>query len=379
VRVPYAGKIYEKEEMGYAMSALRRGYLTGEKYTKQFEEGLANYIGVKFAYFVNSGSSANLLAALSLIDPGDEVITVACGFPTTVAPIVQAGGIPVFIDVDDTCNINVAQLEEARTNKTTGIFAAHTLGVPFDINSVLEFCDKYRLWLIEDNCDALGSTYAGKRTGSYGHVATSSFYPAHHITTGEGGAVYTDHPELAKKILSLRDWGRDCSCQTGCDNTCGRRFNGQYGTLPKGYDHKYVYSRLGYNLKATDIQAAIGCAQLEKLDQFTKLRQDNWRYLKSKISLPTQEVRGTPSPFAFLMFHPERDKVVYQLELAGIQTRPLFAGNILRHPCMNHVNYRSYDLTNTDSVMTHGFMVGCWPGLSTEMLDHVIEKVNRFA
>jgi CDP-6-deoxy-D-xylo-4-hexulose-3-dehydrase len=376
VRVPYAGKVIGLREFDLACDAVMEGNLTAGRYADRFEGGLASYVGTTHAFMVNSGSSANLLALAALQLPrGCEVITVACGFPTTIAPIVQQGCVPVFVDVDDTLNIDVTQLEAALSDKTRAIMVAHTLGVPFYIAAVLDFCEAHDLYLIEDNCDSLGSEYAGARTGTFGSISTCSFYPAHHITTGEGGAVLTSDGTLAKRILSLRDWGRDCSCAPGEDDKCGARHARQDGTLPHGYDHKYVYSRLGYNLKATDIQAAIGCAQLERLDGFTAARRANWQRLADALGTHQQQ-RGKPSPFAFVVRHPERDRIVAACEAAGVQTRPLFAGNITRHPCMDGVDYRALDLTNTDAMMRDTFMVGCWPGLTTKQLDHIVDTLG---
>ena len=353
-RVNYAGRIYGSEEMTNLVDAALEFWLTAGRYTREFETGLAKFLGLKRALFVNSGSSANLLAFMTLTSPllgerrirrGDEVITVAAGFPTTVAPIVQFGAIPVFVDVDlATANVDVTQLEPALSERTRAVMLAHTLGNPFRIDAVKEFCKRHDLWLIEDNCDALGSKYAGRLTGTWGDIGTSSFYPPHHMTTGEGGAIYTDDPLLAKIALSLRDWGRDCSCASGEDNRCGHRFTGKFGTLPEGYDHKYVYSHFGYNLKATDLQAAVGCAQLARLDEFTRRRRENFDYLYEQLkdlpelSLFKAEPESEPSWFGFLMTltgeaHFTRNELVAHLERHGIQTRNLFAGNLTRHPC----------------------------------------------
>ncbi|WP_294502350.1 lipopolysaccharide biosynthesis protein RfbH [uncultured Victivallis sp.] len=403
-RINYAGRVYGLEEMTNLVDAALEFWLTAGRYTREFETGLAKFLGLKRALFVNSGSSANLLAFMTLTSPllgerrirrGDEVITVAAGFPTTVAPIVQFGAIPVFVDVDlATANVDVTQLEPALSERTRAVMLAHTLGNPFRIDAVKEFCKRHDLWLIEDNCDALGSKYAGRLTGTWGDIGTSSFYPPHHMTTGEGGAVYTDDPLLAKIALSLRDWGRDCSCASGEDNRCGHRFTGKFGTLPEGYDHKYVYSHFGYNLKATDLQAAVGCAQLARLDEFTRRRRENFDYLYEQLkdlpelSLFKAEPESEPSWFGFLMTltgeaHFTRNELVAHLERHGIQTRNLFAGNLTRHPCFETlkegVDYRiSGALTNTDKLMNDAFWIGVYPGMTREKLDYMIREIRSF-
>ena len=403
-RVNYAGRVYGPEEMTNLVDAALEFWLTAGRYTRKFEEGLAEFLGIRRALFVNSGSSANLLAFMTLTSPllgerrirrGDEVITVAAGFPTTVAPIVQFGAIPVFVDVDPaTANVDVSRLEPALSGRTRAVMLAHTLGNPFRVDAVKEFCEQHDLWLIEDNCDALGSKYAGRLTGTWGDLGTSSFYPPHHMTTGEGGAVYTDDPLLAKIALSLRDWGRDCCCASGEDNRCGRRFTGKFGTLPEGYDHKYVYNHFGYNLKATDLQAAVGCAQLARLEEFTRRRRENFDYLYEhlkdlpELSLFEREPESEPSWFGFLMTLTEKahfkcNELVAHLEGNGIQTRNLFAGNLTRHPCFETlkegVDYRiSGTLTNTDKLMNDAFWIGLYPGMTREKLDYMIREIRNF-
>ena len=404
-RINYSGRVYDGAEMINLVDSALEFWLTTGRYTEEFEKKLATYIGVKYCSFVNSGSSANLLAFMALtspllgnrsITPGDEVITVAAGFPTTVAPIIQYGATPVFVDITiPQYNIDVAQMEKAISDKTKAVMLAHTLGNTFDITSVKSFCDKYNLWLIEDNCDALGSTYSmngiTQKTGSFGDMATSSFYPPHHITTGEGGAVYTSNPLLAKIICSIRDWGRDCVCSSGQDNLCGHRFDGQFGDLPQGYDHKYVYSHFGYNLKATDLQAAIGVAQMDKLDNFISARRRNFTRLKKllepsldKLILPEPCPNSTPSWFGFLITCHDRinrDAIVQQLEDNGIQTRMLFAGNLLRQPCFDLMRakgtgYRVVgNLINSDRVTTNSFWVGVYPGMTDEMIDYTAASI----
>ena len=399
-RINYAGRVYDSAELINLVDSSLEFWLTGGRYTEEFERGLADYIGVRHCLFVNSGSSANLLAFMALTSPllegraihrGDEVVTVAAGFPTTISPIVQYGAIPIFIDITiPQYNIDVTQLESALSNKTKAVFIAHTLGNPFDIGAVKAFCDKHNLWLIEDNCDALGSEYTlngiTKKTGSFGDIGTSSFYPPHHITTGEGGAVYTSDYKLAKILRSMRDWGRDCVCASGCDNQCGHRFDGQYGDLPEGYDHKYVYSHFGYNLKATDMQAAIGVAQLNKIDEFVKARRRNFTQfstaleaLSDKFILPNACQNSEPSWFGFPLLcinEVSRERIVRSLESEGIQTRMLFAGNITRQPCMKCVEYRSIgDLPNTDNVMTNLFWLGVYPGLENNKIDRMIDAL----
>lgn len=409
-KISYAGRIYDEKEIVNLVDSSLEFWLTSGRYTKQFEENFAEFLNVKYCYTCNSGSSANLLAFMTLtsdllgdrkVNKGDEIITVAAGFPTTVAPIIQYGAVPVFVDVTILeYNIDIKMLERALSEKTKAIMVAHTLGNPFDLYEVKKFCDKHNLWLIEDNCDALGSKYyiddEWKYTGTIGDIGTSSFYPPHHMTMGEGGAVYTDNPILAKIILSLRDWGRDCSCPSGVDNKCGNRFNGQYGELPYGYDHKYVYSHFGYNLKITDMQAAIGGAQLEKLEGFIKSRIDNWNYLRKELEelkdvfiLPEKSKNSEPSWFGFLISVREgtsftRDDIVKYLEENNIQTRMLFAGNLIKHPCFDEmrksqVGYRQIgDLSQTDYIMNNTFWIGVYPGMTKEMLDYMIKSIKEF-
>jgi len=407
-RINYAGRVYDERELCDLVDAALDFWLTAGDYTERFEKGLADYLEVPFCSLVNSGSSANLLAVSALTSPllgerrlkrGDEVITVAAGFPTTVAPIVQCGLTPVFVDVKlPDCNVDVSLLGEARSDRTRAVILAHTLGCPFDLTAVKAFCDRYGLWLIEDNCDALGAEYlidgVWRKTGTVGDIGTSSFYPAHHITTGEGGAVYTGNPLLHRIIRSLRDWGRDCVCGGGEDNRCGHRFTGQFGTLPAGYDHKYVYSHLGYNLKATDLQAAVGAAQLEKLPEFVVRRRENWAFLRQALEPleryllfqdPSQNSR--PSWFGFLMtVRPDspvsRDELAAHLEAHNIQTRPLFAGNLTRHPCFQVLtegtDYRiAGALSVTDEIMSNSFWVGVYPGMERAMLEEIMKQITR--
>lgn len=406
-RIPYASRVYDSEEMINLVDSALEFWLTSGRYTIEFEKGLAEYLGVKYCSLVNSGSSANLLAFMALTSPllgeraihrGDEVITVAAGFPTTVAPIIQYGAVPVFIDVTiPQYNMDVSMLEKALSDKTKAVMAAHTLGNPFDLKAVKEFCDKHNLWLVEDNCDALGSTYQWKGkecfTGTIGDIGTSSFYPPHHMTMGEGGAVYTNNALLNKCIRSFRDWGRDCVCVSGQDNMCGHRFDKQYGELPIGYDHKYVYSHFGYNLKATDMQAAIGCAQLKKMPGFAERRRENFNYLKERLLangmekyfiLPEACPGSNPSWFGFMLTCREgieRGEVVQNLENHNIQTRMLFAGNLTKHPCFDEMRktgqgYRVVgDLPNTDRIMRDTFWVGVYPGMTKEMLDEMIRVI----
>lgn len=410
-RIAYASRVYDQEEMKNLVDSALEFWLTSGRYTEQFEKELAEYIGVRYCSLVNSGSSANLLAFMALTSPllgercirrGDEVITVAAGFPTTVTPMIQYGAVPVFVDITiPQYNIDVTQLEQAVSEKTKAVMIAHTLGNPFDLKALREFCNKYNLWLIEDNCDALGSEYCvngvWKMTGSIGDIGTSSFYPPHHMTMGEGGAVYTDNPLLHKIIRSMRDWGRDCVCPSGRDNLCGHRFDKQYGELPLGYDHKYVYSHFGYNLKATDMQAAIGCAQLKKLPEFAKRRRENFTRLKSqllevedKIILPEACPDSNPSWFGFLITCREgvdKNQVVSYLEQHGVQTRMLFSGNLIKQPCFDEMRklkqgYRApVSLEVTDQVMERSFWVGVYPGMTEPMIDYMarmlIEAVRR--
>lgn len=407
-RIPYASRVYDEKEMQNLVDSALEFWLTSGRYTEEFERKMAEYLHVKYCSLVNSGSSANLNAFMALTSPllgeraikrGDEVITVAAGFPTTVAPIIQYGAIPVFLDVTiPQYNIDVTMLEEALSEKTKAVMLAHTLGNPFDLKAVKEFCDKHQLWLVEDNCDALGSTYEldGKVyfTGTIGDIGTSSFYPPHHMTMGEGGAVYTNNPLLNKCIRSFRDWGRDCVCPSGKDNLCGHRFDRQYGELPLGYDHKYVYSHFGYNLKATDLQASIGCAQLDKFPSFAEKRRQNFAYLAEKLScvedrliLPKACPSSDPSWFGFLITCKEgvdRNKLVQYLEENGIQTRMLFAGNLIKHPCFDEMRrtgcgYRVVgSLENTDRIMMNSFWIGVYPGMTKEMLDCMADCIKEF-
>lgn len=406
-RIPYASRYYGHEEMVNLVDSSLEFWLTSGRYTTDFENGLADFLNVKFCSLVNSGSSANLLAFMALTSPllgnrqikrGDEVITVAAGFPTTVTPIIQYGAVPVFLDITiPQYNIDVTQLERAITSKTKAVMLAHTLGNPFDLKTVKAFCDKYNLWLIEDNCDALGSRYMvgdeEKYTGTLGDIGTSSFYPPHHMTMGEGGAVYTNNPLLNKIIRSIRDWGRDCVCPSGMDNLCNHRFDKQYGELPKGYDHKYVYSHFGYNLKATDMQAAVGCAQLKRLPFFIERRKHNFNRLKDlleevsdKLILPVACENSKPSWFGFILTCREgidKNTVVQHLENRGIQTRMLFAGNLIKQPCFNelrekHSGYRVVgELVNTDRVMQDTFWIGVYPGITDEMIDFIAKCIKE--
>ena len=403
-RINYAGRVFDADEMVNLADSALEFWLTSGRYTEHFEKELGKYLNLPYVSLVNSGSSANLLAFMTLTSPllkerqikrGDEVISVACGFPTTITPILQYGAVPVFVDVSlETGNIDVNMLEKALSPKTKAVMLAHSIGNPFDIKAVSEFCEKYNLWLIEDNCDALGSEYTldGKtrKTGTFGDIGTSSFYPPHHLTMGEGGAVYTSSALLNRIIRSFRDWGRDCYCPSGKDDTCGCRFSKQYGELPLGFDHKYTYSHFGYNLKATDMQAAIGCAQLKKLESFTKKRRENFEYLKAKLEstqdkllLPQATENSNPSWFGFLMLCKDgvsRNDLVLALEKSGIQTRALFAGNIIKHPCFDSIrNSDAYrvvgELTNTDKMMNNAFWVGVYPGMSSAMLDRISKVI----
>jgi len=409
-KINYGGRIFDEKEMIYLVDSALDFWLTTGKYTEKFEREFAEFLGIKYCSLTNSGSSANLLAFMALtsyklgdkrIKRGDEVITVAAGFPTTIAPIIQYGAIPVFIDVTlPQYNIDITALEEARSRKTKAIMVAHTLGNPFDLRKVKAFCDDYNLWLIEDNCDALGSKYfyngEWKYTGTIGHIGTSSFYPPHHMTMGEGGAVYTNDIQLKRLVESFRDWGRDCCCPSGKDDTCKHRFTQQFGELPLGYDHKYVYSHFGYNLKVTDMQAAIGCAQLKKLPAFIKARKNNWAYLgealrdlESVFVLPQAEINSDPSWFGFLITVKEdagfiRDEVVIFLEDHNVQTRMLFAGNFIKHPCFDEMREKGQgyrivgELKNTDIIMNNTFWIGVYPGMTKEMLDYMIEMLHQF-
>ena len=406
-RIPYASRVYDSNEMCNLVDSALEFWLTAGRYTEQFETDFAKYLGIRYCSLVNSGSSANLLAFMTLTSPllkerqiqrGDEVITVAAGFPTTVAPMIQYGAIPVFVDVTiPQYNIDVDMLEKALSEKTKAVMIAHTLGNPFDLKEVSRFCKEHNLWLIEDNCDALGSEYIldgeVRLTGTIGDIGTSSFYPPHHMTMGEGGAVYTDNPLLHRIIRSLRDWGRDCICPSGHDNFCGHRFDRQYGELPLGYDHKYVYSHFGYNQKATDMQAAIGCAQLEKFPEFVKKRRKNFERLlmglqdvQDKLILPVAQSDSNPSWFGFMMTckeGTEREKVVPYIEKHGVQTRMLFAGNLIKHPCFDELRNRKEGyrivgtLKNTDRIMKDTFWVGVYPGMTEEMIDYMIKVIKE--
>ena len=405
-RINYASRVYDEKEMQSLVDSALDFWLTSGRFCEEFEKEFAKWIGVRFAHLVNSGSSANLIAFSVLTAPelkerqikkGDEVITVACGFPTTVNPIIQYGAVPVFVDVTiPQYNIDVSKLEEAYSDKTKAVMIAHTLGNPFDLKEVKRFCDKYNLWLVEDNCDALGSKYTldgvTKFTGTWGDIGTSSFYPPHHMTMGEGGCVYTNNPLLHKLILSYRDWGRDCICPSGKDNFCGHRFDGQFGELPRGYDHKYVYSHFGYNLKATDMQAAVGVEQLKKFPSFIERRRHNWdrlyknlEDLTDKIVLPVPCEGSRPSWFGFMITCKEginRNKVTRYLENCNIQTRLLFSGNLIKHPCFDEIRntdrYRVVgELNNTDTIMNDSFWIGVYPGMSDEMIDYMAEKIRE--
>ena len=405
-RITYASRVFDEKEMMALTDATLDFWLTTGRFSDQFEKSFAKWLGVRFANIVNSGSSANLVAFMALTSPklgdrqikrGDEIITVACGFPTTVAPAIQYGAVPVFVDVTiPQYNIDVSKLEEALSPKTKAVMIAHTLGNPFDLKSVKEFCTKHNLWLVEDNCDALGTIYEidGKKkfTGTWGDIGTSSFYPPHHMTMGEGGCVYTDNPMLNRIIKSFRDWGRDCICPSGYDNFCGHRFDNQFGELPAGYDHKYVYSHFGYNLKVTDMQAAVGCEQLKKFPSFIERRRHNWQRLhdallpvQDKIILPEPCENSVPSWFGFLIsVKPEsgvsRYDVTRFVEEHGVQTRLLFSGNLIKHPCFDQIRdtdaYRVVgDLTSTDYVMNNTFWVGVYPGMTDEMIDYMAKTI----
>ena len=408
--VNYGGRFFDEKEMVNLVDSSLDFWLTSGPWVRKFEKGLAEYLGTRFCSVTNSGSSANLLAFMTLtaqelgerrIKRGDEVITVAAGFPTTVTPILQYGAIPVFVDVTvPEYNIDTNELEKALSSKTKAVMIAHSLGNPFNLEKVKEFCNKNNLWLIEDNCDALGSEYfidgEWKKTGTIGDIGTSSFYPPHHMTMGEGGAVYTNNPLLHKLINSFRDWGRDCWCDSGVDNTCGCRFTKQYGELPLGYDHKYVYSHFGYNLKITDMQAAIGVAQLEKLPQIVEARRKNWnrlyeglKDLEDKLILPQPEENSKPSWFGFLISVKEgtgksRVELAKFLEANKIQTRNLFAGNLLKHPAFDEMRKTGEgfrvvgELKNTDFIMNNTIWIGVYPGMTDEMLDFMIKKIREY-
>lgn len=409
-RIPYGGRVFDHREYENLIDASLDFWLTAGRYVDEFEKKFASYLSTKYCSLTNSGSSANLLAFMALTSPvlgerrikkGDEVITVAAGFPTTVAPIIQYGAIPVFVDISlPTYNIDCSQLEEALSGKTRAVMVAHTLGNPFDLKAVKAFCDKHDLWLIEDNCDALGSRFcldgSWRFTGTIGHLGTSSFYPPHHMTMGEGGAVYTNDSTLKRLVESFRDWGRDCWCPSGSDNTCGHRFDRQYGELPLGYDHKYVYSHFGFNLRVTEMQAAIGCAQLEKLPDFIEARRKNWTILREGLAdleeffvLPEATHDSSPSWFGFLLTVRERagfsrNQLVDYLESQGIQTRMLFAGNIIKHPCFDDMRktaegYRQVgSLPTTETILKHTFWLGVYPGLNESMLNYVLDQIRNF-
>lgn len=407
-KVNYAGRVFDEKEMLNLTDATLDFWLTSGRFCDEFEKKFAKILGVKYALLVNSGSSANLVAFSALtssllgdrrVKKGDEVITVAAGFPTTVTPIIQFGAIPVFVDItvdDGTYEIDVTQLEKALSPKTKAVMVAHTIGNTFNIDAVTEFCQRHNLWLVEDNCDALGSKYKGKFTGTFGDIATSSFYPPHHLTMGEGGAVYTSNPLLKKAAESFRDWGRDCWCPSGKDNTCKKRFNWNLGTLPQGYDHKYIYSHFGYNLKATEMQASIGVAQLDKLESFSAKRKENFQTLREGLQqlenyfiLPQATQHADPSWFGFLLTIKDdapftRDQIVRHLEENNIQTRMLFGGNLLRHPAFDEMRatgegYRVVgNLTQTDRVASRTFWVGVYPGMKKEALNYIINTIQEF-
>lgn len=407
-RIGYAGRVFDEKEMQSLTDATLDFWLTTGRFADKFEKDFAKWIGVKYAHLVNSGSSANLIAFSVLTAPelgdrqikrGDEVITVACGFPTTITPILQYGAVPVFVDVTvPQYNIDVTKLEEAYSPKTKAVMIAHTLGNPFDIKKVKDFCDSHNLWLIEDNCDALGSEYTAdgrtKYTGTWGDIGTSSFYPPHHMTMGEGGCVYTDDPLLNRLILSYRDWGRDCICPSGHDNTCGHRYDGQYGEMPAGYDHKYVYSHFGYNLKVTEMQAAIGVEQLKKFPSFIERRRYNWARLHralepltDKIILPEPVESSKPSWFGFIISvrkgaGPDRNKAIRYIEDHNIQTRLLFSGNIVRQPCFDQIRgtdaYRvAGGLDVSDYIMNNSFWIGVYPGMTDDRLDYMADIIKK--
>ncbi|EOS09556.1 lipopolysaccharide biosynthesis protein RfbH [Phocaeicola sartorii] len=407
--VNYGGRYFNDEEMVNLVDSSLDFWLTAGPWAHKFETRLAKWLGVKHCALTNSGSSANLLAFYALTSPklgdrrikkGDEVITVACGFPTTVTPIIQYGAVPVFVDITiPEYDMDVTRLEEAFSDKTKAVMIAHSLGNPFNLEAVKAFCDRHGLWLVEDNCDALGSEYTidgvTKKTGTWGHIGTSSFYPPHHMTMGEGGAVYTDDSELDKIVRSFRDWGRDCWCMGGVDNTCKCRFTGKFGELPAGYDHKYVYSHFGFNLKVTDMQAAIGCAQLEKLDYIVESRRRNFKILREGLEgtegliLPEPMKNSNPSWFGFLMsVKPDagftRNQFSEYLESKRIQTRNLFAGNLVKHPAFDEMRVTGEgfrivgELKNTDFVMTNTFWIGVYPGMTEEMLQYMISTIKEF-
>jgi CDP-6-deoxy-D-xylo-4-hexulose-3-dehydrase len=409
-RISYAGRVFDEREITTLVDSALDFWLTTGRYADRFEREFAEFVGIQHCSLTNSGSSANLLAFMALTSPklderqirrGDEVITVAAGFPTTVAPIIQYGAVPVFVDVSlPTYNVATEQLEAARSPRTKAVMLAHTLGNPFDLTAVKAFCERHDLWLIEDNCDALGSRYfyngEWRYTGTIGDIGTSSFYPPHHMTMGEGGAVYTNDTTLKRLVESFRDWGRDCWCPSGRDNTCGNRFTQQFGELPYGYDHKYVYSHFGYNLKVTDMQAAIGCAQLEKLTSFIAARRRNWQALRDGLAgladrfiLPEPTPGSEPSWFGFLLTVRDdagftRDQIVGHLERKGVQTRMLFAGNLIKHPCFDQMRasgegYRKVgDLAVTDRIMRDTFWIGVYPGMTEGMIDYMIDTIKGY-
>lgn len=399
--VPVSGRVFDAEELVSLVDSALDFWLTTGRYAAQLQRGLARYLRVRHAILTNSGSSANLLALSALtspklgdrqLRPGDEVLTLAAGFPTTVNPILQNRLVPVFLDVDlTTGNVDTSQLEAAIGKRTRAVMMAHTLGNPFDLDTVVELCRRHQLWLIEDNCDALGSTYRGRLTGTFGDLSTLSFYPAHHITTGEGGCVFTNRGRIKVLVESFRDWGRDCWCDPGKENTCGKRFSWKLGDLPKGYDHKYIYSHIGYNLKITDMQAAIGVAQLKKLPCFIDARRENWRRLRDGLAafaedliLPEPTPHSDPSWFGFkLLVRKEapfsRNELVEYLERRGIATRHVFAGNLLRQPAYAGISHRvAGDLSNTDIVMDDAFWIGVYPGISPVMIDYIIDVLGHF-
>jgi len=410
--IRYAGRVYGAEELENLVESSLEFWLTAGRWAERLEKELASWYGLRSASLVNSGSSANLLALAALtsdvwgerrIKPGDEVITVAAGFPTTVAPIIQHGAVPVFVDVTlPTYNVDVAALEAALSPRTKAVMLAHTLGNPFDLDAVTAFCEQHRLWLVEDNCDANGSLYQGRKTGTFGDVATLSFYPPHHMTTGEGGAVLCDQPQMRRVVESFRDWGRDCWCASGKDDTCRKRFARQLGDLPLGYDHKYTYSHLGYNLKMTDMQAAVGVAQLRRLESFGRARRDNWAYFRQALApleefliLPEPTSGSNPSWFGFLLTVREgarftRDQIVRHLEERKVQTRMLFAGNLVRQPAMATLAAHAASggrpppfrvvggLHDTDRIMNRSFWFGVYPGMTEPMCDYVARTVTDF-
>ena len=407
-RISYASRVYDEKEMCSLVDAALDFWLTTGRFSEQFEREFAAWIGVKYAHLVNSGSSANLLAFMALTAPelgerqirrGDEVITVACGFPTTVTPILLYGAVPVFVDVTvPQYNIDVTKLDGALSDKTKAVMIAHTLGNPFDLKAVKAFCEAHRLWLVEDNCDALGTRYTidgeTRFTGAWGDIGTNSFYPPHHMTMGEGGCVYTNDPLLHRLVLSFRDWGRDCVCPSGRDNLCGHRFDGQFGQLPRGYDHKYVYSHFGYNLKATDMQAAIGVEQLRKFPSFIERRRHNWDRLRAaledvrdRLILPEPAEHSEPSWFGFIAsVRPEsgldRNRVTRYIEDHNVQTRLLFSGNLIRHPCFDSIRdtdaYRvAGSLDATEFIMNNAFWVGVYPGMTDEKIDYMAKVIRE--